>query len=171
MSFAEKTWDERFETMGDIAEQAFELNWQHPYSRFGLNRPDLNVGALPAKVRYTPDYMTTLEGTKGVLVEVQGAGKDGVFKFKDEKLNALAEWDLDCPTTLWLWDDINSDGYWISLPQIRLAVYRKTGTTSGMFDGRKPWTGVSVDLVRELHDPEQLMSRLMAVQRTSRRGR
>jgi len=96
VSFKDEVWNTREATLGDIAETAFEHNygpnsgWQ--WERYGLNRPRVSMFNIDPFVRYTPDYL--LEGPDGTvrLVEVQGCGRDGLFKFKDDKIDALLDW-------------------------------------------------------------------------------
>lgn len=113
MSFKDGGFAQRYEQMGDQAEAVFEEHYRQGWVRFGLNRPPLQMGALPPKIRYTPDYLTS----KG-LVEVQGFGRDQVAKFKRDKIEALLSWHRDFRVDFFLWDSTNRRYGWVRLPQL-----------------------------------------------------
>ncbi len=142
-SFKDQTWDEREKKLGDPAEDAFR-QWAGrqglAYVKYGLDRPPIDMGALPPYIRYTPDFLLDLYG----LIEVQGCGRDGLFKFKHEKLNALTDWRYQAPVYLWLWHQ-PTDQYVIQhVDKIAGRCYSKGGLrTDGMFDGTKPYAHVS----------------------------
>lgn len=99
MSFKDGDWVTRFATMGDKAEAAFvELFPNH--HRSGLDRPPLAVAQLGVKERNTPDYLTV-----DSYVECMGiGGKQPSLKLKIEKAIALAMWNNDKPTDLFVWN-------------------------------------------------------------------
>lgn len=97
--FHERHWNDRFGAMGDEAEGVFEAVWPRGWARYGLSRPPIQVAALPLKLRYTPDYITSTG-----LVEVQGFGRDGMFRFKVEKYRSLVLWSADWHVDVFLWD-------------------------------------------------------------------
>lgn len=150
MSFKNQKWDQRIETLGDPAETAFQEwadNLFYPYVRYGLNRPPIDMRLTPVKIRYTPDYLTNFG-----LVEVQGCGRDGLFKFKHEKLDALREWQQDCPVSLWLWNQPKNEGYLLMLDRVLSVCTEGDGyRTDGLFDGHKPYTHFSAATAADLH--------------------
>lgn len=89
--FKDRDWNARFNDLGDEAEGRFERYCVEElgvnFVRFGLNRPPLQMGMLPARIRYTPDYLLSSR-----FVEVQGLGRDQRFKMKFDKLGALHWW-------------------------------------------------------------------------------
>lgn len=100
--FRDQPFVARMGAMGDAAEGKFEELCQataRPYVRFGLNRPPLNVGALPTRVRYSPDYLTSTG-----FVECQGFGRKQQVMLKVEKLGSLLWWNDLFPTSLFLSD-------------------------------------------------------------------
>lgn len=105
MTFKDQSFSKRFEAMGDEAEGVFEavcteqlkLGW----ARYGLNRPPIQMHRLPARVRYTPDYLLSSR-----FMEVQGCGRDQVFKLKFDKAGALHWWNDLLPVELFLWDSM-----------------------------------------------------------------
>lgn len=102
MAFKDKAWSARFAAMGDEAEGVFEqvLTDAHVgFARYGLNRPPLRMGMIPARIRYTPDYLMSAK-----LVEVQGVGQDGIVKLKLDKWGALHWWNDVHPVELFIWD-------------------------------------------------------------------
>lgn len=143
-TFKDKEWDERVGTLGDPAETAFE-QWATTngigFVRSGLNRPPFELGALQPMTLYTPDYLTA-----GGYIEVQGCGKDGLFKFKHDKLNALRRWEEQEEVLVWLWDQPANTCVLIGLDQIQMHCWDNGDAykyrTDGMFDGRKPYVSV-----------------------------
>lgn len=98
-SFKDGSWSSRFATLGDPAEEAFDLVFPRSH-KSGLNRPDLNVAQLSLKDRNTPDRLTN-DG----YVEVMGVGgRQPSLKLKAEKLVALCMWDADTKTDLFVWN-------------------------------------------------------------------
>lgn len=149
MTFSNEPWEQREQMLGDPAEQEFERWSNHydlGYTRYGLLRPNLDMRELPAEIRYTPDYVTEYG-----FVEVQGCGKDGMLKFKHDKLEALKWWDKIYPVTFWLWSQTAGLSTQCGLLEVIdrsvdevYADYR----TDGMFDGNKPYSTVRfVDLM------------------------
>lgn len=99
MSFHKGDFQKRFGAMGDEAEGVFEAVCEENWVRFGLNRPPLKMSMIGARIRYTPDYLTSR-----CLVEVQGLGRDQVFKLKVEKYNSLQWWNQAHPVEMFIWD-------------------------------------------------------------------
>lgn len=143
--FKDKTWDQRVRTLGDPAEQAFEL-WADKnglgYSRFGFNRPPFSMGALSTKLKHAPDYVTA-DG----LYEIQGCGRDGLFKFKHAKLQALREWCGDDDVWLWLWNQTLDLCVTCHIDVIHKMCIDYDGgyREDGIFDGTKPYSQISWD--------------------------
>lgn len=55
--------------------------------RYGLDRPPIQLASVPARLRYTPDFLMSR-----CLVEVQGVGRDQKVKLKLSKLGSLHHW-------------------------------------------------------------------------------
>lgn len=96
--FSDRSFESRFGWMGDTSERVFE-QVERGWTRYGLQRPNVNVAKLPLKIRYTPDYLQTK-----CLVEVQAMGKDGFLKIKQEKVIALCLWASEMPLDFFVWD-------------------------------------------------------------------
>lgn len=140
--FKDKTWTQRFQSMGAEAETQFE-NYCHTkqigFHRFGLNRPEFNVAKLPKMLAYTPDYMCEQQ-----LVEVQGVGADQKIKVKHDKLEAMMFWDCVHPTSMWVWNR-TLKAYTV------LSVGWFTWTAADgqdMFDGTKPYSWWTIPEVK-----------------------
>lgn len=104
-SFRDQSWDKRYEEMGDTAEGRFE-DWcarnRLNFVRYGLDRPPIAMYKLPARIRYSPDYLLSNK-----FVEVQGFGRDQTVKLKLEKHGSLRWWNDVHPVDLYLWDSHN----------------------------------------------------------------
>ena len=98
--FADQSFSKRLNNMGDLAEGVFEEWCGTNFARYGLNRPPIAMWKLPAKIRYTPDYITS-----DYLVEVQGFGRKQVVHMKLDKWDALLWWNhTTMPVRLFLHD-------------------------------------------------------------------
>lgn len=152
-TFKDQNWEERVEVLGDIGEKAFReyaARRKLGVVKYGLDRPPVNLGRIADFVRYTPDFLTD-EG----LVEVQGCGRDQLFKFKWSKLTALRQWQRQQHVNMWLWNEPLED--WRQVPIMRIIemcrekpyvgkhmVYRE----DGVFDGFQPYSSVPwIDLI------------------------
>jgi hypothetical protein len=117
MSFKDRGWSSRFDGMGDLAEAKFEevakSVLKRGFVRFGLNRPPLKMTALPARLRYTPDYLMTSR-----LVEVQGFGRDQTLKLKLDKWGALHWWNDVHPVELFVFDSHNDRWGFVTLAEL-----------------------------------------------------
>lgn len=150
-TFSAREWKERERTLGDPAENAFEA-WcrqrGHKQASYGLRRPDVDLSYVPAFIRYTPDFLTQFG-----LVEVQGCGRDGTFKFKHDKLDALREWHWQSNSThgfnvyLWLWNQPLDESVLMHYEQVAtLATDSEWQWRSdGLFDGHKPYAAITWD--------------------------
>ncbi len=127
----------RIGAMGDMAEAVFESVYPESWCRYGLNRPNIYLGDVPAFVRHTPDYLTA----KG-LVEVGGFGADGTYKFKIEKAEALMAWHQLWRTDLFLYDSKLKQYGWVRLPEI-IEVSR--ALTPKVFSEGKPYWPIARD--------------------------
>lgn len=158
MTYRNQKWENRIDTLGDPAEGAFE-DWanqtDYKFVRYGLCRPPINMRLVPTKLRYTPDYLTDFG-----LVEVQGCGRDGKFKFKHEKLVALNQWNTDCPVSLWLYDQPADIGYMVRLEHVTNMCADDSEAkfrVDGMFDGYKPYADLDTETVRWIVDRVKAM--------------
>lgn len=140
-TYSDMDWQQRETTLGDPAENACALWSQqsgYPIVRYGLNRPPISLQKVPAFIRYTPDFLGP-----DMLLEVQGCGKDQLFKFKHDKLWALTEWDRHMPVHLFLWNQTLNDQ--VIVPLLRVKRHCSTFDdykTDGLFDGTKPYAAV-----------------------------
>lgn len=147
-TFKDQNWEARVDVLGDPAETAFQeyaARRNLGVVKYGLDRPPVNLSRTTAFVRYSPDFLTD-EG----LVEVQGCGRDQLFKFKHEKLRALMQWQRHEHVSVWLWNQPLDD--WRQLPVTRIvAMCRAEGRIGtlrqdGVFDatpnGGKPYSSV-----------------------------
>lgn len=141
MTFSDQDWDTRLVTLGDPAEKAFEA-WCNKrglgYVKYGLDRPPVRLAQVPPMVRYTPDYLTD-----EALYEVQGCGRDSVFKFKHDKLVSLHRWTDIWHTRMWLWHQPLDASVWLPIHSIiELCITKGELRTNGLFDGSKPFAAV-----------------------------
>lgn len=132
MSFKDQPWSARFAQMGDQAEGIFERVYPLGFARFGLRRPPIQVGKLPLKLRYAPDYITTSS-----LIEVQGFADDTV-KVKTEKHLALQLWDQDMPVQLFLYDSRNERHGLTPIAQLTHDIFTH-GTIARFPEGKPYW--------------------------------
>jgi|TARA_R110000796_G_scaffold238820_1_gene359298 hypothetical protein len=140
--FSDLPWDQRYGSMGDEAEGAFE-KCTEGWARFGFNRPPFSIQTLPLFMRYTPDYVTV-----NTLIEVMGCGKNGL-KLKQEKISALTMWDGQMPVWLWVWSTPKQQYAFMPLKTVTQFI-DKGETTFGTFREGKtyfnfkpslfPWT-------------------------------
>jgi hypothetical protein len=147
MTFHTRGWGERFTQMGDEAEGIFELHAQHSglkFERFGWNRPSFSMTKLPTRLRYTPDYCTSNN-----LVEVQGLGKDQVFKIKLEKYNSLRYWNDLHPVVIFVWDSYNERYCFVTLDEIDKLIARRGATLDAFHEG-KAYFAIPADRVFNL---------------------
>jgi hypothetical protein len=90
MAFNEMSFAQRFQVMGDVAENVYrEVTPLGNTTEFGFRRPKgVRFGSFPATLRHMPDFVTDTH-----LVEVMGLGRDGILKsMKLPKYEALKEW-------------------------------------------------------------------------------
>jgi len=144
-SFKDQNWEERVEVLGDPGENAFrEYAGRRGLGvvKYGLDRPPVDLGRTADFVRYTPDFLTD-EG----LVEVQGCGRDQLFKFKHAKLRALLSWQRHQHVNVWLWNQPLDDWRQVPVTQVAAMCRVKIGgcqvfREDGVFDGNKPYASV-----------------------------
>lgn len=124
-------------TLGDEAEGVYDSVLPLGKSdRYGLRRPDIDVRKLRPFIRYTPDRLTQA----GPLVEVVGLGRDGILKFKQEKLEALAEWNRNEAVYIFVWNSHVKEWALIPFPSFRTLCQRVAKRDGmGTFDGTKPY--------------------------------
>lgn len=123
--------------MGDEAEGVFEAVYPKGYVRYGLKRPPIQVGALPLKLRYTPDFVTSTG-----LIEVQGFGKDKTLRLKLEKYRALCQWSADWHVDLFLWDKTKKRWAIIALEDLEAAL---AGAEVDLYPEGKAYWKIKVD--------------------------
>jgi hypothetical protein len=100
----------------------------------------VNLSQVEPEVRYTPDFLADDIG----LVEVQGCGRDGLFKFKHDKLEALRTWDYHIGhVQVFLWHQPSDQYVVVSIVDLARMCYSHGGyRTDGLFDGHKPFAAV-----------------------------
>jgi len=100
MSFKDQGFGERWQVMGDPAENAYRR--RNPNAvRTGLDRAKTTKG-LTAFERYEPDFRK--EPNHLERVECMGIGQDQTLKIKLDKMYALVQWDGMEETELYVWD-------------------------------------------------------------------
>lgn len=110
MTYRNQPFKQRLSTMGDISEARFEeIAPLGKAVRFGWNRPSVTMTHMSEKLRHTPDYYAQI----GYLVECAGLGRDGIYKLKLSKHEALKLWNKDQPVMLFLWNSSTSE--WVLL--------------------------------------------------------
>jgi len=100
--YRDQNFSQRYHVLGDTAEKIFEeLAPLGRWERLGWNRPKISMKHMSFFLKHMPDYATST----GHLVEVGGLGRDGVFKLKVDKYEALKEWHrLAGPLVLFIWN-------------------------------------------------------------------
>lgn len=135
-SYRDQPFYQRLNTMGDISEQMFELIAPlGTYDRFGWNRPKSKMKHMSNMLRHTPDFYTQI----GFLVECAGLGKDGVYKLKLTKYDALRDWNKVQDVKLFLWNSSTSEWVLLSWSQVKKLVNRarKVGVKAFENDGNE----------------------------------
>jgi len=125
MSFHKQSFATRFGAMGDEAEQKFEeyaAELGIKFDRYGLNRPDSSMVKMPARVRCTPDYVTS-----NGLIECKGVGKDQRLKIKVEVWNTLNFWNSVWEVQLFIWDSHKKRKVLVPLEVLRILLDDPTG--------------------------------------------
>lgn len=146
MSFHQRSFTHRFDTMGDIAEKVFEQVFPE-HSRVGINRPNMRVTDMPAELRYAPDYMTV-----DSFVEVMGIGRDKTLKVKLEKIMALQHWTAIAPVNFFVYDS-NRNKWWIGPAHDWWIAAVTHGEVSHFHDNNKPYLALRSDhFPTEAHD-------------------
>lgn len=163
MSFRDKTWEQRInDPMFYHSEKIFERIWPGPFEHFGLGvgANEMAVYKMPPFLLHAPDYIAaqTPESTP-VLVEVQGCGKAGKeHRFKQKKLDALGKWNSIHEVTFWLWSDADETFVWTSYVSIR-GMIQQGHATQGLFDGKRPYWSIPVDVIEKLADTERIYAK------------
>jgi len=127
--FSDLSWEQRYNTMGDEAEGAFEERTDG-WARYGFNRPPYSIETLPLFLRYTPDYVTV-----NTLIEVMGCGAKGL-KLKQEKLSALTMWDGQMPVWLWIWSTPKQEHAMVPLKTITKLIDKGEATFGSFREGK-----------------------------------
>jgi len=134
VSFAAKSFTERFSAMGDQAEGAF-VGVNPTAHRTGLNRPEFSMRGMPAPMRYAPDYMLS-----NGFYEVMGIASrgDGKLKLKQEKIDSLNLWRVLGPIYLWVYDSSHRR-FWEAPIEDWIERCHKYGTIDRFHDNQKPY--------------------------------
>jgi hypothetical protein len=139
MSFKDRKWGNRFNAMGDEAEGVFEAVYPQGWARYGINRPPIQLANVPAFVRYTPDYLTS----KG-LIEVQGFGRDQTFKLKDDKYEALRQWQAIFRVDIFVWDSTHKRYGYVRLNDF-MEAWEQHGWSDAFDDGKNPYMALKAE--------------------------
>lgn len=134
MAFNQRHFGQRFLEMGDEAENIFEEVYEQGFVRIGLNRPPIHMASLPPVVRHIPDYLTS----KG-FVEAQGFGRDGLAKFKVEKVHSLRRWHDLFRVDFFLWDSHTRRYGWVRMGELLERVSEPGVELKEFHDGPKYW--------------------------------
>ncbi len=119
MSYHEQSFNRRLSSMGDESEHMFEaIAPLGKYVRYGWNRPPVTMTHMAETLRHTPDFYTQI----GYLVECAGLGKDGIYKLKLVKHEALKAWNKWQPVKLFLWNSSTSEWVLLDWKQIQRLV-------------------------------------------------
>jgi hypothetical protein len=138
LAFRDQPFVERYRRLGDEAEGVFESVFPRRFARYGLDRPAINLDFVPPFVRFSPDYITT-DG----FVEVQGMGRDHLFKLKHDKLDALCQWNRMFPTLMFVWDRTGNRYGSCGMPALYVSLMGQG--IVGCFEGNKPYRALHVD--------------------------
>ena len=142
MTFRDQGWSERVTKLGDEAEQKF-MEWADKkglgYVEYGLRRPPLRMYELPARIRYTPDFLMSK-----VFIEAQGFGRDNVAKLKIDKAGCLHWWNDVHPTYLFWWDSYHERSTFMHIQQFDQLLPQAEIRS---FSEGKPYYAVSGDLI------------------------
>lgn len=152
-AFKDQSFNQRFAQMGDEAEGHFETYAKEvldrSFVRYGLARPPIQMHALPARIRYTPDYLMSK-----CFVEVQGLGRDQQMKVKHDKLNSLRWWnDFQRPSfdgvRLYIWDSHHQRECWFHLSMLDELLADGKGALGCFEQDRKPYIHWNADDIFE----------------------
>jgi hypothetical protein len=130
-TYWQQGWSGRVSQLGDRAETTFLSTVDCAAEKFGLDRTHVNLAAVPAFVRYTPDFLC-----HNGLVECMGIGRDKVLKLKVEKLDALCQWDKQFFTYLFVFD--SAANLWTEQPIEEVRHQCHTTATMQRFPEGKP---------------------------------
>lgn len=154
VSFKDREWSARFSELGDEGEAQFEDYCAEVlkvnFVRYGLNRPPLQLSSIPARIRYTPDFLLSRS-----LVEVQGLGRDQQFKLKMDKWGALHHWnDIRTPdftgVKVFVWDSHKKRACMIPLLDLDRVIGEQGALAT--FPEGKPYFSVAADAIFEAAD-------------------
>lgn len=110
------------------------------------------MGKMPKMICYLPDYVMDVKGYPA-WIEVQGCGQDQMFKFKDDKLEALKWWQgvSQMKVYVWLWDGANKRTFFIGIDQLyELAMAPiKYGGERGVYPEGKTYVALPVSAFLE----------------------
>ena len=130
--------------MGDECEGVFEAVHEMAWDRYGLNRPDSSMKKMPARVRNTPDYVTS-----NGFIECKGVGKDQLLKIKLEVFNCMMFWHNTWDLQLFIWDSHNKRYAYVPIGLLELLINEPTGgATLKHFDDPVPKAYFAVPLVQ-----------------------
>lgn len=146
MGHSGQSFDQRLGVMGDIAEQAAAAHLEEigrSYVPYGLNRPPLRMDMLPARIRHTPDFLTS----RG-FVEAKGFGRDQTLKLKFEDYGCFEFWHQVHPLELYAWDSHNERGCLVEWSTVR-DWPADARVEIGVFPEGKPYLSVPAAVIFE----------------------
>lgn len=134
-AFSDQSWETRYASMGDASEKRFEEYMEGRFERWGINRPDIHVPSLPARVRAAPDYLVT--DPEPAFVECMGIGRKQKLQVKLEKFGVLRYWNDLLPVKVWVYDSHRKRSGLIDLDDLDYLIQRPEQTEFTWFDGKK----------------------------------
>lgn len=150
-AFRDGSFGQRLTVMGDTAEAKFE-EWAEKvglgYVRFGLDRPKIAVPKLPARLRYTPDYLMTAN-----FVEVMGFGREQKLRLKMDKYGAMRWWNDLWPVKLYCWDSHKERECIVTIKELEAVIGAEGGCEFGRFREGKPFFQINGQMLFDLSDP------------------
>lgn len=123
--------------MGDEAEAVFAAvaPLGSGYDRLGWDRPSVSMKNMSVELRHLPDFYSS----SGYCVECGGLGRDGVYKLKVSKYEALKFWNRMQAVVLFVWNSHTKQ--WALVPWAALkrlvAKARKLGIRAFPNDGNE----------------------------------
>lgn len=135
-SFKDQSFNKRFAKMGDQAEskcRAWLDSQNVGYVDYGLDRPPIRMDMLSARIRHTPDILTS----RG-LIECKGFGRDQIAKIKFEDINCLSWWNDCFPVSIFFYDSANDRHTCVSFETVRDKMLADERVTKGVFPDANP---------------------------------
>lgn len=101
-------------------------------------------------IRHQPDCYLHLDDA-GYLVECVGCGRDGLIKFRTDKIETLPLWETIQPVLIWAWRSTTKTGYLVKWEDFRTLWWRsaqESGVKAFSSDGNQYVEVRHADLAR-----------------------